>query len=309
MASTSFVNNTTLTDATWFNDVDTTVYGNLTSIAGTNTITGTGPSSMTGYASGQVFRFLPANSNTGATTLNISSLGAKSIYLNNSALTGGEITASCPVMVMYDGTRFHILASAVTATTMPTGALLDYAGTSAPTGWLGCDGSAVSRTTYANLFTAIGTTWGVGDGATTFNLPDFRRRVAVGSGGSGTATLANSVGSTGGAETHTLTSGELASHTHTGPSHTHSFSGTTSGQSADHTHNGYDTNNAYNASGGGDGINYQTYGAGSGTSNDHTHTYSGSTGAEGTGATGSAGSGTAHNNVQPSAVVLKIIKY
>lgn len=64
---------------------------------------------------------------------------------------------------------------------------LPYAGSTIPTGWLECDGSAVSRTTYAALFTAIGTTWGTGDGSTTFNLPDMRGKVAIGS-GTGTVT-------------------------------------------------------------------------------------------------------------------------
>ncbi|ADL53204.1 phage tail protein [Clostridium cellulovorans] len=54
--------------------------------------------------------------------------------------------------------------------------------TTAPQGWLICDGSAVSRETYANLYTAIGTTYGNGDGTTTFNLPDMRGRVPIGSG-------------------------------------------------------------------------------------------------------------------------------
>lgn len=64
--------------------------------------------------------------------------------------------------------------------TIPTGAYLDYAGTTAPSGgWLLCDGSAVSRTTYARLFAQIVTMWGPGDGSTTFNLPDFRGRVMV----------------------------------------------------------------------------------------------------------------------------------
>lgn len=59
---------------------------------------------------------------------------------------------------------------------VPTGAILSYAGSSAPAGWLVCDGAAVSRTTYANLFSALGTTFGTGDGSTTFNLPDLRGR-------------------------------------------------------------------------------------------------------------------------------------
>jgi len=57
---------------------------------------------------------------------------------------------------------------------LPAGTMVMYGGSTAPSGWLLADGSAVSRTTYAALFAAIGTTYGVGDGSTTFNLPDFR---------------------------------------------------------------------------------------------------------------------------------------
>ena len=59
---------------------------------------------------------------------------------------------------------------------MPTGVVLPYAGNTSPSGWLACNGAAVSRTTYADLFAAISTTFGVGDGSTTFNLPDLRGR-------------------------------------------------------------------------------------------------------------------------------------
>ena len=64
---------------------------------------------------------------------------------------------------------------------MPVGCVIPFAGAAAPTGWLLCQGQAVSRTTYAQLFSVIGTTYGSGDGKTTFNLPDMRGRVAVGS--------------------------------------------------------------------------------------------------------------------------------
>ena len=72
------------------------------------------------------------------------------------------------------------------------------------------DGSAVSRSTYASLYAAIGTTYGAGDGSTTFNLPDLRGRVAVGKNGGTFGTL----GATGGAETHTLTIGQMPKHNH-----------------------------------------------------------------------------------------------
>lgn len=100
---------------------------------------------------------------------------------------------------------------------VPVGTIIAYAGTSAPTGYLDCNGANVSRATYSALFSAIGTTWGVGDGVTTFGLPDLRRRTLVGSGGSGTGVLGNAVGNTGGAET--------VAHQHTLSGHTHAATG------------------------------------------------------------------------------------
>lgn len=70
---------------------------------------------------------------------------------------------------------------------VPPGAVIPYAGSSAPDGWLLCDGRTVSRTTYAALFAVIGTTYGAGNGSTTFALPDLRDRVAWGSTDPGTA--------------------------------------------------------------------------------------------------------------------------
>lgn len=98
---------------------------------------------------------------------------------------------------------------------VPIGTILDFAGSTLPTGYLECDGSAVSRTDYAALFAALGTTWGAGDGSTTFNLPDFRGRTTIGS-GTGTASdaTAHALGSTGGAETHTLTGAESGTSAH-----------------------------------------------------------------------------------------------
>jgi len=75
---------------------------------------------------------------------------------------------------------------------MPTGMVVPYAGAVAPDGWLLCQGQAVSRTTYAQLFSVIGTTYGSGDGSTTFNLPDMRGRVAVGSDANSLGTLIGS---------------------------------------------------------------------------------------------------------------------
>ncbi|HSS99924.1 MAG TPA: tail fiber protein [Terriglobales bacterium] len=106
-------------------------------------------------------------------------------------------------------------------TFMEVGAIEMHAGT-AGTGWLVCDGSAVSRTTYARLFSVIGISFGNGDGTTTFNLPDLRGRAPIGS-GTGPGLTARSVGQPLGNETHTLTVTEMPSHNHgvTDPGHTH----------------------------------------------------------------------------------------
>lgn len=72
--------------------------------------------------------------------------------------------------------------SSTVATSSTAGEVMMYAGSSIPSGWLLCDGSAVSRSTYKDLFNAISTTYGTGDGSTTFNLPDFRSRFPIGAG-------------------------------------------------------------------------------------------------------------------------------
>ena len=90
-----------------------------------------------------------------------------------------------------------------------------YAGATAPQGWKICNGEAISRSDYSDLFSVIGTTYGAGDGSTTFNLPDFRGRAAIGA-GTGTATdaTAHSLGSNGGTETVTLNVSQIPSHGH-----------------------------------------------------------------------------------------------
>ena len=109
-------------------------------------------------------------------------------------------------------------------TGVPSGVIMPYAGSSEPTGWLLCSGNAISRTTYSSLYSAIGTTYGSGDGVNTFNLPDLRGRVVAGRDNmGGTAALrvtasgsnANSgiagttLGANGGTQTHILTTAQL----------------------------------------------------------------------------------------------------
>lgn len=109
----------------------------------------------------------------------------------------------------------------------PAGVVMPFAGSTSPDGWLLCYGQAISRTDYATLFSVLGTTYGTGDGSTTFNLPDMRGRIAAGkddmggvaasrltSGGSGIT--GSTLGNAGGAETVTLTSAQsgVPAHSH-----------------------------------------------------------------------------------------------
>src|SRR6056300_82416 len=90
--------------------------------------------------------------------------------------------------------RIHDGSTGGGAELIPSGTIVAYGAASAPTGWLLCDDSAVSRTTYARLFAVIGTGYGTGDGSTTFNVPDLRDKVPLGK-GTNNSTLGTTTGS------------------------------------------------------------------------------------------------------------------
>lgn len=96
--------------------------------------------------------------------------------------------------------------------TLPIGIILPLSSDTIPEGYLLCDGSAISRTEYSTLFSAIGTTYGAGDGSTTFNLPNLKGKVPVGQ--DTNDNNFDTLGETGGEKTHTLTTNEIPSHTH-----------------------------------------------------------------------------------------------
>jgi microcystin-dependent protein len=124
-------------------------------------------------------------------------------------------------------------AQAIVGNPTPTGAIMMWPMPTAPTGYLVCDGSAQSRSIYASLFAVIGTTYGVGDGSSTFNLPNLKGQVPVGLDAS--QTEFNAVAKSGGAKTVTLTESELAAHNHTQNAHNHLQNAHTHIQDA-HTH-------------------------------------------------------------------------
>jgi hypothetical protein len=161
-----------------------------------------------------------------APTLNVNSLGGTPLHYYSAgawrAIPTGLIDANETWRVAYNSSvgEYRLLDLR-----NRTGEIVPFGGSTAPAGALLCYGQAVSRTDYVGLFTVIGTTYGVGDGTTTFNLPDLRGRVVAGEddmGGSSANRLTNqsggvdgdTLGAVGGAETHQLTAAELALHSH-----------------------------------------------------------------------------------------------
>ena len=127
---------------------------------------------------------------------------------------------------------------AVQPSVIPVGVIEMFAGSTAPNGWLVCDGSTVSRKTYSDLFKIIGTTYGAGNSNTTFTLPDMRGRTPIGV-GTGAGLTARTLAATTGAETVTLSASNIPSITTGTQSANHTHSGTTSGVSVNHYHQNF----------------------------------------------------------------------
>lgn len=219
---------------------------------------------------------------------------ASNADINGAKLLNGSVATGKIADAAITAEKIAPNAISVIGTAAPTSSILQFAGTSAPSGWLFCDGTAVSRSTYADLFNAVGTAYGEGNGSTTFNLPDLRGRVPVGRDTG--QTEFDTRGETGGVKTHTLTSTEI-------PGHTHSGSSLSTNSTGAHTHavGSFTLNYQTGATQAFPAFAGNTSGGGAtGSAGAHSHTVSGNTGSTG-------GSG-AHNNLQPYVVVNYIIK-
>lgn len=199
---------------------------------------------------------------------------------------------------------------------VPTGVIEMFAGAVAPIGWLICDGSIVSRMAFSDLFKIIGTTYGVGNSNNTFTLPDMRGRMPIGM-GTGSSLTTRSLAGTVGAETATLSEGNLPSHTHTASvgteSVTHTHTGTSGGESTNHVHNFSHTAGTSGSYGLFDSATASSSGQPSTGGIQQNHTHATTTGNESANHTHSVtntntGSGTAFGIMPPSIVVNFIIK-
>lgn len=178
------------------------------------------------------------------------------------------------ISVKATGSDLHINGLNV----VPAGSIICYSGQNVPQGWLFCNGQAISRTTYHKLFNTIGTIYGTGNGTTTFNLPNLQDRFPMGKGSS-------SLGVIGGANSVTLTSDKIPSHSHTATvssngEHSHTGSTNTTGN---HNHGYADAYFAENTGGGqnvfgtrastdNDNDYFYRPNSGTGYSGDHSHT-------------------------------------
>jgi len=176
---------------------------------------------VTANVKGRQIVFQATVENTATCTIDVGA-GVTTLTRNDGgALVAGDILAGSVYTAMFDAVSGYYYLTVPVASqyapgvipVLPTSTTIPFAGITLPAGFLWCDGSPVSRTTYAALFLAIGVTYGVGDNNSTFNVPDMRGRVPMGAGTGGGLT-SRALAAIPGAETHQLTTAEMPAHTH-----------------------------------------------------------------------------------------------
>jgi microcystin-dependent protein len=182
------------------------------------------------HLNGQIIAFTPHATNGATVTLNVDGLGAKPLRSAPSVeLPAGVLVQGTPYCALYNSSDqvFYLQGFYTSPYIVPIGACIDYFGSSSPnSSFVLPYGQAISRTTYSTLFSLFSTTYGAGDGSTTFNVPDIRGRIIAGKddmGGSAASRLTSSyfgtsaaaLGAVGGSQSHTLTASESAVLTYT----------------------------------------------------------------------------------------------
>ncbi len=292
-------------EAEWRDDISGTITTGGTSTA--YTVASNQVFDTLAHMSGAMIAFIPHATSGATVTLNVDGLGAKPLRSSPGVdLPAGVLVQGTPYTATFNNSdgAFYLRNFYVLPYVVPVGAMLDYTGASAPNSnfVLPC-GQNISRTVYATYFGIVGTTYGAGDGSTTFGLPDLRGRTTFGKddmGGSAASriTVAGGnfdgtvLGGTGGAQNHTLTTNELPSHGHpvtiTDPGHSHVIS-------APIVNNSFLVNTASNV------FALQAQSAG--------NTYSSNSASTGiTAAAANIGGNAAHPVLSPAIIVTKILR-
>jgi microcystin-dependent protein len=181
------------------------------------------------HLNGQIIAFTPHTTNGATVTLNVDGLGAKPLRSAPSVeLPAGVLVQGTPYVALYNSSdaAFYLQGFYGNPYSVPIGGSIDYWGTTAPnSSFVLAYGQAISRTTYSSLFSLFSTTFGSGDGSTTFNVPDLRGRVVAGAdgmGGSSAGRLTDAVsgidalGDAGGAQSYTILTANLPPYTPAG---------------------------------------------------------------------------------------------
>ena len=260
-------------------------------------VTGTSPISVSSGTTTPVISLSTVPVTSGGTGSTAATVQGGVVYGSSSSSMASTAAGTSGQVLTSNGTSAPTWSSTASIGVAPVGSIMIWAGSTAPTGWLLCDGTAYSTAAYPALYAVIGTTYGSGSG--TFLVPNLKGKIPVGLDAS--QTQFDVRGETGGEKTHIISTAEL-------PAHNHGVGTLATSNTGSHTHPYTAPNNSPTSDKADDDgcsscipITPRTVAGTTSSSGDHTHSISGST--------ANSGSGTAMNVLQPYIVLYYIIKY